>query len=74
MKSEKPAGKRFLIPKAPKGGRNNREITRADIAQAVRAFQQSGGLIKQLPSQADERRTQVGNHRDSMYEAVLDLN
>jgi hypothetical protein len=49
MKSEKPAGKRFLIPKAPKGGRNNREITRADIAQ-------------------------VGNHRDSMYEAVLDLN
>ena len=74
MKNEKPAGKRFLIPKAPQGGRKNREITRVEIIQAVRAFQQSGGLIKRLPSQAVERRTQVGNHRDSMYEAVIDLN
>jgi DNA-binding MarR family transcriptional regulator len=65
--------KRFLVPRSVRSRAASRSISRKEISVALRAFSKKGGLIRRLPSQADERRPMVGNHRDSMYEAVIDF-
>jgi len=46
-------------------------ITQEEIAQALKKFEEKGGLIKQLPAQVTPNGSQVGG-KFSMFEAVND--
>ena len=52
--------------------KNEKHISSEEIARAIRAFKTHGGLIKTLPPEQPEKRSQVGNRWESPYENVLD--
>ncbi len=64
--------KRILPQRPPRGSERTKRITREEVAEAILAFREKGGLIKKLPSQEQDRRPVVGNRWDSMYESVID--
>lgn len=63
--------KRILVGKAQRKGANG-NVSHEEIAQAIRRFQQRGGLIKELPPQRDGMRHYVGGHVSSPYESVIE--
>ena len=69
MSNRKRISKRFLPRKKGTGGQGRR-ITHKQVAEAIRAFREQGGLIQNLPPQQDERRPMVRSQRDSMFEQV----
>jgi hypothetical protein len=71
MKGMLKKSKRFLPPK-PKGKGVPKELTHDQIAQAIRSFQTSGGLIHRLPPQGSENRTLVGRSWDVAYESLFE--
>jgi hypothetical protein len=71
MKTNSKPSKRFLVQK-PKGGKGGHEVTHDQVTQAIRAFQLEGGLIKRLPPQEGDARTQVGKFWDVAYESLFD--
>ena len=71
MKGMLKKSKRFLPPK-PKGKAGPKELTHDQITQAIRSFQNTGGLIRQLPAQGGENRTLVGRSWDVAYESLFE--
>ena len=48
------------------------KLNRDQISEAIRKFQNSGGLIEKLPPEQVNRRRVVGNRWGSMYEVIFD--
>lgn len=63
--------KRILVGKAQRKGARP-DISHDEISQAIRHFQSSGGLIRELPPQRDGLRRVVGGHMGSAYETVIE--
>ena len=59
---------------APAGKRKGvlRAVGRDQLDQAIRSFQERGGLIRTLPPQNVGRRYSVGGNLDSGFENVID--
>ena len=63
--------KRILVGKSQRKNAG-KEVSHDEISQAIRHFQEQGGLIKELPPQRDGMRHFVGGHLGSAYENVID--
>jgi hypothetical protein len=71
MKAISKPSRRFLAPK-PKGKPIRADLTHDQIAHAIRTFQGKGGLIKKLPPQGGDSRTNVGRMWDVAYESLFE--
>jgi hypothetical protein len=63
--------KRFLVGKMQRQSQRDR-ITHEEVAQAIRRFQDQGGLIHELPAQREQYRPKIGTHLGSAFESVLE--
>lgn len=61
-----PKSKRKRAP-APK-----QEVSREELARAIQAFKEKGGLIRELPPESAEHRPRVGAHIDTGLESLFD--
>ncbi len=62
--------RKILVGKAMR--KNEKHISSEQVTRALRAFKDTGGLIKTLPPEQVEGRSFVGNRWESAYENVLD--
>lgn len=63
--------KRFLIGKRLRS-QTQAKLSHDEVNAAIRNFQQSGGLIQELPPQEDTSRNNVGCRLDTPYEVVME--
>jgi len=62
--------KRILPPKAKR--ENAEKLTHDQISEAIRQFQERGGLIRRLPPESSSRRDLIGHRWEGMYESLSD--
>jgi hypothetical protein len=63
--------KRFLVGKMQRQGHRD-DISHEEVSQAIRRFQEQGGLIHELPAQREEYRRRIGTHLGSAFESVIE--
>ena len=64
------ANSKRILPRKAK--QEQSKVTHEQVAEAIRRFQDNGGLIRRLPSQGAQRREVVGHHWEGMYESLVD--